>query len=107
MKMTTLVIHAPKTKVESGQLHSFQDYFKTGIGIGYIIAKNKAISLIPPITVVLLDKDQKLRAEGNLIKIVPTRKTPRGKQRYDVHFNGQRMVPYKPESIDRYGVSIF
>ena len=101
--MQTLIIHAPKTKAPSGQLHNFQDYFKTGIGIGYIIAKNKAISLTPPCTVVLLDKDQKLRVEGS----VPTRKTPRGKQRYDIHFNAQRMVPYKPESIDRYGVSMF
>jgi hypothetical protein len=105
--MLTLIIHAPKKKVKSGSPHSFQDYFKSGVGIGYIIAKKKAITLIPPCTVILLDKHQELRAEGNLVKIVPTRKTPRGKQRHDVYFEGQKMVPYQPEPVDRYGVSVF
>lgn len=99
MKMRTLVIHAPKSKCNPAFGNCFANYFRTGIGKGYVIGKgNKSKLTIPGSRLVLLDKESKLRAEGTLTKLLPTKKTPQ--QRYDVHFEGQKMVRYTPERLD-------
>jgi hypothetical protein len=46
---------------------------------------------------VLLSKDEELRAEGELVELVPKSKTGSGIQRYDVHMKNLKMVPYKPK----------
>jgi hypothetical protein len=56
--------------------------------------------------VVLLSKDQKLRAEGEFVKLDPMTKTNNGIQRYDVHVKDFRSVPYKPERLNRNGVAL-
>lgn len=103
--MHTLVIHAPKSRCDPALSNCFADYFRTGIGKSYIIGKGNISKLtIPGSPLVLLDKESQLRAEGTLVKLVPTVKTPQ--QHYDVHFEGQKMVPYKPESLNHYGVAV-
>lgn len=115
--MTTLVISAPwchKDEVgqsvgKPGEPHSFETYFKTGIGIGYAISDENynKLSQAKDCVVVLLRKDRlKQRAEGHLIKLSPTGKFIHGRQRYDVHFKGQNIVTYKPEKLDHYGVAV-
>jgi len=102
--MCTLVIHAPKSKCNPALGNCFADYLKTGIRKGYVIGK-KGVSKLPPgSTVVLLDKESKLRAEGSFVKLVPTKKTPQ--QRYDVHIENLTTAPYKPDSLNHYGVAV-
>ncbi len=56
----------------------------------------------------LLRKDkEKSRAEGILLQLVDTgRKTPQGIHKYNVHFKDQKVVPYRPEKLNRFGISI-
>jgi hypothetical protein len=56
--------------------------------------------------VVLLCKDTEKRAEGKLVKLVPTGKTDNGIERYDVYFENIKMVPYKAERLNRNGVAV-
>jgi len=106
MKMSTLVIHAPEAKVKKGS-KSFEGIFKVGIGPGYAISQYDRSKLAPGSTVVLLrnDKNQR-RAEGLLVRLVPSTKTPQGIQRYDVYFEKQTVAPYKPEKLNRFGVAV-
>jgi hypothetical protein len=105
MKMHTLIIHAPKSKCNPTLGNCFADYFRTGVGKDYVIGKgNKSKLTIPGSRLVLLDKESKLRAEGTLIKLVPTKKTPQ--QRYDVHFEDQKMVPYASVKLNYYGIAV-
>ncbi len=55
---------------------------------------------------VLLSKDEGLRAEGELTELVPRSKTGSGIQRYNVHIANLRMVPYKPERLNRNGIAV-
>jgi hypothetical protein len=103
--MPTLVIHAPKDKVPEGA-KSFEKTFKEGLGEGYAIARRLVDQVHRGCTVVLLDKVQKKRAEGRLIKLDPGEKTPQGIQRYDVYFKGQQIVDYKAEKLNRFGVAL-
>ena len=108
MKMYTLVIHAPDyTVIEEGK-KSFDAVLKDGVGVGYAISKNDVNRLPPGSKVVLLRKDKnQRRAEGQLVKLVPTNKyTPQGIQRYDVHIAGLKPVPYKPERLNHYGIAV-
>jgi hypothetical protein len=95
-KTTTLIIHAPYRRAKPGTPHSFETYFQTGVGEGYIIHDTKVGKLPPGSTVILLrqDKEEK-RAKGLLVELVRKSKTPKGKQRYDVHFKDQKMVKFE------------
>ena len=104
--MSTLVINAPKAKVEQTRAQSFEATFASGVGDGYAITKILFAQLSAGCGVVLLDKDQGKRAEGTLVQLVPTEKTENGIQRYDVHIKNLKMVPYKPESLNRNGVAV-
>ncbi len=104
--MAILVINAPKWRVRQENAKSFEKTFQSGIGDGYAISKNLFDQLSPMCVVVLLSKDQKLRAEGRLIKLVPTTKTKNGIQRYDVYIENLTMVPYRPERLNRNGVAV-
>jgi hypothetical protein len=110
--MIKLVIHAPaqpKCKTTPSITHNFENYFKTGIGIGYAISdtEHKKILEANDCIVVLLRKDNtKRRAEGHLTKLVPTGKYIHRRRRYNVHFADQRMVPYKPEKLNHYGIAV-
>jgi hypothetical protein len=105
-KMPTLVIHAPETTVISKNAKSFEKTYKDGLGEGYAIYRSIISEVHPGCTVVLLSKDQKLRAEGRLVKRVPTTKTDNGIQRYDIHIEGLKMVPYKSERLNHCGVAL-
>jgi len=101
-KMTTLVIHAPRNRKTP-----FATILATGIGPGYAIYDNLKSKLSPNPTVVLLANNLKLRAEGQLGKLVPTGIfTKNGIQRYDVHIKGLMVVSYKPEKLNRCGVAV-
>jgi hypothetical protein len=53
-----------------------------------------------------LSKDEQLRAEGELTELIPKSKTGSGIQRYDVHIRNLKMVPYKPERLNRNGIAV-
>src|SRR5260221_5240962 len=99
--MSTLVIHAPRSKVLDDGKRSFEKAFESSVGDEYAIYRNLYEQLRPGSCVVLLDKDQQLRAEGSLVKLVPTSKTKNGIQRYDVHVQKLKRVAYKPEALNR------
>jgi hypothetical protein len=104
--MSTLVIHAPYEKVQIENKRSFQNTFASLIGDEYAIPRH-LIPLIPPgCKVVLLSKDEEKRAEGKLVKLVARSRTNTGMQRYDVHIENLRMVPYKSEALLRTGVAV-
>jgi hypothetical protein len=106
--MTTLVIHAPDARVKRTGAKSFEAVLADGIGKGYILSPREVSKLHPGCTVVLLRKDGlERRAEGRLVRPIPTIKTPRGKQRYDVHIKDLKEVyNYKPEKLNRFGVAV-
>jgi len=107
-KMTTLVIHAPDYMVKKSGKKSFEQVLADGIGKGYAIYEEYISKLPKGSKVVLLRKDRnKKRAEGILVRLVPTgRYTPQGMQRYDVHIKGLAEVSYKPEELNHCGVAI-
>jgi hypothetical protein len=104
--MLTLVINAPKTKVQEENKQSFEKTFRSGIGDEYAIWSHWVPLLVTGSRVVLLSKDEELRAEGELLELIPKSKTGSGIQRYDVHIKNLKMVPYKPERLNRNGVAI-
>ena len=104
--MISLVINAPKAQVNQNKKKGFLETFKSGVGQGYAIKKSLFNQISPGCKVVLLSKDQKLRAEGILVKTTPTFKTKNGIQRYDVIINGFELVAYKPEALNRNGVAV-
>lgn len=108
MYQVTLVIHAPDYWVKGGGKKSFEAVLASGIGAGYAIYKKYMSILVPGCKVVLLRKDKnKSRAEGSLVKLVPTnRYTPQGIQRYDVHIKNLTVVSYKPVKLNRCGVAV-
>jgi hypothetical protein len=104
--MATLVINAPMAKVQQQGSRSFYSTFKSSVGDEYAISASLRAQLSPGCKVVLLSTDEDKRAEGDLVKLVPKSKTKSGMQRYDVHIKNLKMVPYKPENINRYGVAV-
>ena len=104
--MPTLVINAPKLTTQQQNKKSFESTLASGVGDGYAISKKLFEQLYPGCGVVLLSKDQKLRAEGKLVKLIPTCKADNGIQRYDVQIDKLTRVPYKPESLNRNGVTV-
>jgi hypothetical protein len=103
--MLTLVIHAPKARVRKDGSRSFLGTFNSGVGEEYAI-----YSTLPPIPsgskLVLLSKDEELRAEGDVLQLVPKGKAKNGVQLYDVHVRNLQMVSYKPEPLNRCGVAV-
>jgi hypothetical protein len=105
--MATLVINAPKAEIRQTNAQSFETTFTSGVGDGYAIAKGLFAQLSAGCGVVLLDKDQRKRAEGTLVRLVRIdEKTGNGIQRYEVHMKNLRMVPYKSERLNRNGVAV-
>jgi hypothetical protein len=103
--VTTLVIHTPKWRVRAERVKSFDQTLSTGIGDGYAIPRAWAEQCQPGCKVVVLSKDEKKRAEGRLVRLVPVSKADNGLQRYDVHICDLVTVTYVPESLYRTGVS--
>jgi hypothetical protein len=99
------VINAPKSAVKQGS-RSFQNTFTSRIGEEYAISAGLYSLLSPGCTVALLSKDEKLRAEGKLLKLVPKSWTNNGLRRYDVHIKNLKMVAYKPERLNRNGIAV-
>ena len=104
--MATLVIHAPKAKVQKNGSRSFEETLRLSVGEEYAIPDVIASRISPGWAVVVLSKDAKLRAEGKLVKLTPNGKTQTGMQRYDVVMKSLKRVPYKPERLGRTGVAI-
>ncbi len=105
--MTTLVIHAPRSKAQSENKRSFERTFEAGIGDRYAIARNELALITPGLNVVLLDKDSRQRAEGTLIRLEPNGRTRTGMQRYDVYIANLGLVPYRPENLNWRGIAIW
>ena len=104
--MPSLVINAPKQQVILNNKKSFQETLNSGIGQGYAINTTLFRQIYPGCRLVLLSKDQRRRAEGELVKLVPTYKTNNNIQRYDVYIKDLRIVSYKPVSLNRNGVAV-
>jgi hypothetical protein len=104
--MSTLVIHAPRTKAEVEEKRSFETTLTSCIGDGYAITRKEIALITPGCRVVVLDKDAKRRAEGTLVKLEPNGWTESGIERYDVHIAHLRIVPYAPEALTRRGVAV-
>jgi hypothetical protein len=104
--MLTLVINAPKAKTQEENKRSFKSTFHSGVGDEYAIWSHLVLHLVPGCKVVLLSKDEELRAEGELVELVAKSKTGSGIQRYDVHIKNLKMVPYKAEHLNRNGVAV-
>lgn len=106
--MITLVIHAPDYRVKDSA-DSFETILASGLGKGYAIFKKDVSKLPQGSKVVLIRQDKKRnksRAEGSLVKLVETTKTPQGIQRYDVHIKGLTEVIYKSVKLNRFGVAV-
>jgi hypothetical protein len=109
-KMITLIIHAPYRKSKNGRIKkSFETIFEDGLGPAHAISKKDVIKLTRGSKVVLLRKtrNKERRAEGRLVELVDTGKTvPQGVRQYDVYFKDQKIVDYKPEKLNRFGVAV-
>ena len=104
--MNTLVIHAPKGKATLEAKRSFESTIKSGIGDGYAIPKKHHFMIHSECKVIVLSKDQNLRAEGKLEKLVPSGKADNGIIRYDVYIKELCIVEYRPERLYRTGISV-
>jgi len=104
--MPSLVINAPRQQEIERNAKSFDTTFATGVGDSYAINSKLFAQIRPGCKVVLLSKDRKLRAEGELVRLVPTYKTKNRIQRYDVHVRTFERVPYRPERLNRNGVAV-
>lgn len=104
--MYALVLNAPKLQENQKDKKSFQDTMATGIGNGYALNKNILSKIQIGCKVILLSKDQKLRAEGILEELIPTVKTSNHIQRFDVKIKNLHEIKYKDEKLNRNGVNI-
>ena len=110
--MPTLVIHAAAWAVREGRT-SFDQIVESRIGDGYAISRTRYPELWAndgrvPLgwTVAVLDKAHKRRAEGRLRDIVADGVTRNGRRRYNVHTGVFHKVDYRPQSLDRCGVTV-
>jgi hypothetical protein len=110
--MPSLVIHAPDYQVYENDKKSFKDTFETGVGRGYAL-NSTILRQIPSVDrVVLLCKDKRRRAEGDLVKLEPATKdgkpwfTNNHIRRYDVYVENFKLVPYRFEELNRNGVAV-
>lgn len=104
--MTILVINAPRQMVRAQRKKSFAKTFSSRIGKGYAIWSRWFARCYPGCKVVLLSKDERKRAEGKLVKLVPVSKARNGIQRYDVYIRNLTKVTYRPEPLNRNGVLV-
>jgi hypothetical protein len=104
--MPTLIIHAPRYKARQEGYRSFDRTIKRRVGEGFAIPKADFGRLGQGDKVVVLSKDEKRRAEGTLVRLVPNGKTKTGMKKYDVRIRGLNVVKYKPERLGRTGVSV-
>jgi hypothetical protein len=104
--MPTLVLNAPAGKAEQESKRSFESTLASGIGDEYAIWRSLCVQVTPGCGVILLDKDRERRAEGTLIRLDAKSKTGSGIQRYDVYMKDLKIVPYKPERLNRNGVAV-
>ena len=104
--MATLIVHAPRATAKQEGKRSFDETLTSGVGTGYGISKADCARLQPGSPVVVLSKDQKLRAEGVLVGLSPTAKAGNGLQRYDVRMRDLQEVAYQPETFNRNGVKV-
>jgi hypothetical protein len=124
--MTTLVISTPWYKKDEatgqsigkpGQSHSWEKFFQTGKGLGYILYPDEFAKLQQGIIkgssklVMLRQGRGQRRAEARLTKLVQTpRQAKNGQWRYDVSFEDQKEVkPYvylPAEKLKRNGVKV-
>src|SRR5438045_1079830 len=104
--MPTLVINVPSWKENESGAKSFRQICSDQVASGFAIWTRLIDRINPGCPVVLLCKDQRRRAEGKIARLIPTEKTGSGIQRYDVHIVDLRLVPYKPEDLNRNGVAV-
>lgn len=101
-----------------GQSHSWETYFQTGIGLGYILYPDEFAKLQQGINtgsskLVMLRQDKnKRRAEARLTNLVRRGQAKNGQWRYDVYFEDQKEIKpyvyYLPnEKLKENGVKVF
>ncbi len=116
--MPSLVIHAPEYQLVREGTKSFEDTFQSGIGEAYALNSTILRNVFSEGVirlgwrVVLLCKDRRRRAEGELVRLEPAMRNGRpwftGNhiRRYDVYVRNFKIVPYRPESLNRNGVAV-
>ena len=104
--MATLVLNAPTWRENEDGAKSFESMLASGVGAGYAIAASLVTLVSRGCTVVILNKEKGLRAEGTLVRLQPVGKTRSGMRRYDVHMQDLRQVRYRPEALNRCGVAV-
>ncbi len=123
--MTTLIIGTPWYKRDKktglnigkpGQSHSWETYFNTGIGLGYILYPGEYNELQQSIKagtsklVMLRNGRNKRRAEARLTELKMTpRQAKNGQWRCDVYFIEQKEATYAylpHEKLKRNGVKV-
>lgn len=104
--MATLVLNAPTWRERDDDAKSFETIVATGVGSGYAIASTLVGRIAPGSTVVVLNKERQLRAEGTLVRLEPKERTASGMQRYDVWIRDLQPTEYRPEALNRCGVAV-
>jgi len=105
--MPTLVINAPSYQVKAHSKRSFSQTMRTGIGDDYALNSKILPRALRAKDVILLDKSARRKAVGKITKIATTgAMTGNGVPRFDIHMSDLKECEFKPESLNRNGVSI-
>lgn len=110
--MPSLVIHTPDSQLGREGTKSFEETFESGVGNAYALNSTIYRQVHLGCRVVLLCKNRRLRAEGQLVRLEPATKdgrpwvTRNHIQRYNVHVQNFKMVPYRPEALNHNGVAV-
>ena len=110
--MPSLVIHTPDSQLDREGTKSFEETFESGVGSAYALNSKIYQQIHHGCRVVLLCKNRKLRAEGQLVRLEPATKdgrpwiTRNHIQRYNVFVRNFKKVPYRPEALNRNGVAV-
>jgi len=104
--MTTLVIHAPTSKVVSELKRSFENTLKTCIGDGYALTKSERAQISTGCKVIVIDKDTGKMAEARLVKLEHDSWTKNGIERFNVFMSDIQRVGYRSIALNRRGVAL-
>jgi hypothetical protein len=105
--MATLYLSAPEEKSQggSGFYRDFYTILQSGVGPDYAIYASLIGQVRAGISVVVFDRNRRLRAEGVVFAVTP--KPSNRVQRYDVEIRGLATVSYtNPPSVNRCGVAV-
>ena len=106
--MPTLIIHTPYSQIDLNEKRSFSQTVEKSIGYGYAISNRLFKQLSPGDPVVVICKEHRKQAEGQLQELKPTEKAENGMQRYDVLMANLKTSEYTHENtkLERTGVQV-